>query len=96
MYIDYVTKNILLELVLLGSENFLRIIENCNKRNLDPKSSEASALFSIKISIENEELSFNPSREEVLGSLTLLMDQTMQVVELKRFDENELFSKFTQ
>lgn len=84
------TMNLLYELVLQGSQSFLNLIEQCN-------SSDATrALLSIKISLTDQEMSINPPQDQVVDSLKEIIDQSLQVVKVKRFEENSRFLKFTQ
>lgn len=87
------TTTLLFDLVLQGSQNFLEIIERCNRNT---ENHTTPALLSIKILLLNQEISISPSQDEVLKALEDVIDQSLKVVKVKRFEENELFRKFTK
>lgn len=91
-YIDYMTMNLLYELVLQGSRNFLELIERSNSSS----NKTIPAIISIKISITNNEMSISPTEFDVVKSFKEIIDQSMEVVKMKRFEENELFQKFAK
>lgn len=89
-YVDYMIMSILFELVIVGSKSFLDIVERCNI------SHNSSALLSIKILLVDQQIFISPSQDEVEDSLKMIIDKSINLVQLKRFQENPLFLKFTR
>lgn len=90
------TMNDLFELVLEGSQNFLQKLEECNQKSVDSDGIANPALLSIQILLEDQEISITPSQDQVALSLQEIVDKSLEVVKVKRFEENELFVKFTK
>lgn len=87
-YIDYITQNLLNNLIVRGSKSLLL--------NLEAKNAIPSAMFSIQISLNDHQLTINPEQIEVEDSLREMIEKSFLVGKIKRFQEKEDFQKFTR
>lgn len=55
--------------------------------------SEAAALLSIKMYLHDRRIAISRSQDEVVDSLKELIDQSLEVIDVKGFEEDEPFDK---